>query len=283
MKPFSLNIKGTLREFDRPAIMGVVNATPDSFYDASRTMAAAEAAARAAKLHAAGASMIDVGGCSTRPGAKPVGEQEELDRLAEVLPAVRRAVPDAIVSVDTFRARVARIAVDELGADMVNDVSGGNIDPDMHDTVAELGVPYVLTHSRGDVSDMMEYTDYEMVTRDVLAELGDRLQQLALLGVADVIVDPGFGFSKTTEQNYQLLADLEVFGLLHRPVLVGMSRKSMITNVLGIAADEALCATTALNTMALERGAAILRVHDPAQAQQAILIYQKLQSCHRSE
>lgn len=270
-----MNIKGTLVEFGRPAVMGILNATPDSFYGPSRAQTP-DIASRARWLADEGADIIDIGGCSTRPGGSIASRDEELERLETAVKTVRHELPEAIISVDTFRADVARIAVEDWGADIINDISGGNIDPDMFDTVAQLKVPYVLCHSRGGISDMMEYTDYESVTRDVLSELGDHLQQLALLGVADVIIDPGFGFSKTAEQNYELLANLHLFEMFHRPVLVGVSRKSMLTGPLGIASDDALCATTAANAFALDRGASILRVHDPRPARQAIEIFTKL-------
>lgn len=274
MKPFSLNIRGTLHRFDTPSVMGIINITPDSFHADSRAADAADAAARAASMVAAGARFIDVGACSTRPGSESVSADEENARLERCLPAVVRAVAGrAIVSVDTFRADVARNAVEKWGADMINDISGGNIDPAMFDTVADLHVPYVLSHMRGTPKDMQEYALYEDVTADVLSELGDRLQQLALSGVSDIIIDPGFGFSKILEQNYQLLARLDLLQLLHRPVLVGMSRKSMATRLLDIPAADALNATTALNTLALDRQAAIIRVHDVEPAVQAVRIY----------
>ncbi len=278
MKPFSLNIKGILHQFDRPAVMGILNVTPDSFYGSSRAQSAGDIVARAALLASEGADFIDVGAYSTRPGASEVSADEEMNRLAHALPLVKQAAPKAIISVDTFRADVARKAVEEFGADVINDVSGGNLDEQMFETVAELQVPYILTHMRGTPADMQEFTDYEDVTRDVLSELGDRLQQLALLGVNDVIIDPCFGFSKTLDQNYQLLSQLKIFELFHRPILAGLSRKSMATKLLGITADEALNATTALNTLALDRGAAILRVHDVKAARQAIEIYNHLES-----
>lgn len=274
MTPFTLNIKGKLHEYTRPLVMGILNATPDSFYAGSRAQSDAAIAARAARLAAEGADIIDIGAFSTRPGASEVSTDDECRRLCNAVRIVRSTVGEAMpLSVDTFRASVARAAVEDCGADIINDVSGGNLDPDMFDTVAALRVPYILMHMRGTVADMMEYTNYEDVTRDVLSELGDRLQQLALLGVNDVIVDPGFGFSKTLEQNYRLLHDLKLFGLLHRPILVGVSRKSMITRLLGIGADDALNGTTVINTLALDRGASILRVHDVAAARQAVDIY----------
>ena len=274
MTPFTLNIKGKLHEYTRPLVMGILNATPDSFYAGSRAQSDAAIAARAARLAAEGADIIDIGAFSTRPGASEVSTDDECRRLCNAVRIVRSTVGEAMpLSVVTFRASVARAAVEDCGADIINDVSGGNLDPDMFDTVAALRVPYILMHMRGTVADMMEYTNYEDVTRDVLSELGDRLQQLALLGVNDVIVDPGFGFSKTLEQNYRLLHDLKLFGLLHRPILVGVSRKSMITRLLGIGADDALNGTTVINTLALDRGASILRVHDVAAARQAVDIY----------
>ncbi len=274
MTPCTLNIKGKLHEYTRPLVRGILNATPDSFYAGSRAQSDAAIAARAARLAAEGADIIDIGAFSTRPGASEVSTDDECRRLCNAVRIVRSTVGEAMpLSVDTFRASVARAAVEDCGADIINDVSGGNLDPDMFDTVAALRVPYILMHMRGTVADMMEYTNYEDVTRDVLSELGDRLQQLALLGVNDVIVDPGFGFSKTLEQNYRLLHDLKLFGLLHRPILVGVSRKSMITRLLGIGADDALNGTTVINTLALDRGASILRVHDVAAARQAVDIY----------
>lgn len=274
MDAFTLNVRGELYKYDKPAVMGIINATPDSFYSPSRVADASEAAVRAARMISFGADMIDVGACSTRPGSSSPSAQEEIDRLEPVLKAVKSAVEGTkvLISVDTYRADVARAAV-ELGADIVNDIAGGNLDAAMFDTVAELKVPYVLSHMRGTPENMQEFTVYENVTRDVLSELGDRLQQLSLLGVNDVIIDPGFGFSKTLEQNYELLAHLDLFKLFHRPLLVGFSRKSMITKLLGIKSEESLEGTTTLNTLAIDRGAAIVRVHDVKAARQAVDIY----------
>lgn len=228
---------------------------------------------RVVKMIDEGADMIDVGAYSSRPGAADVPEEEEIARLRRGLEVLRGIAPDIPVSVDTFRSKVARVAIEELKADIINDISGGNIDPDIWDVAADTHAPYILMHMRGTPADMMEFTQYEQVTRDVLSELGDRLQQLSLMGVPDVIIDPGFGFSKTVEQNYRLLADLPLFHLFHRPILVGVSRKSMITRPLGISPDEALNATTAINTIALMHGgASILRVHDVAAARQAVAV-----------
>lgn len=272
---FTLNIRGQLRTYDRPAVMGIINATPDSFFAASRAETAADAAAKAAAMVADGADFIDVGACSTRPGSAAPTPAEEFDRLAAVLPTVKAVCGDrAVVSVDTYRADVARRAVTELGADIVNDISGGTLDEAMFETVTELNVPYILQHMRGKPEDMQDYATYGNVAAEVLSEIGERLGQLSLLGVNDIIVDPGFGFAKNIDQNYELLAHLDLLKLLHRPILVGLSRKSMATGLLGITPDDALEATTALNTQALDRSADILRVHDVRAAVQCVKIHQ---------
>lgn len=274
MTPFSLNIKGRLMTYERPAVMAVVNLTPDSFYAASRTLGddsrLADTVRRAVDE---GADMIDCGAYSSCPGADDVSDDEETRRLSHGLEVIRRVAPDAIVSVDTFRASVARRAVCDFGADIINDISGGTLDEAMFDTVAELGVPYVLMHMRGTPATMQSLTDYDgNVTAAVIADLAAKADRLSQAGVCDIIIDPGFGFSKTLEQNYRLLADLEAFKLLGRPLLVGVSRKSMATRLLGISADEALNATTVINTLAVERGASILRVHDVKACREAVSI-----------
>lgn len=271
--PFSLRLRHRLVDYDRPVVMGIVNATPDSFYAPSRSRDADAVKSRVEALVEAGADMLDVGGYSSRPGAGSVGEQEETDRLAIALEALRSVAPDIPVSVDTFRARVASVAVKELGADIINDISAGSLDKDMIVTVAELGVPYVAMHMRGTPETMQTLTDYGPggVAAAVVSELSETLRALALSGVADVIVDPGFGFAKTVAQNYELMDDLgELINIVERPVLVGISRKSMITRPLDITPEEALPATTALHMAALLQGASILRVHDVAEARQAV-------------
>lgn len=280
MKSFSLRMPSAgLRRYDAPAVMGILNVTADSFYSGSRAMTDADISARAAMLAAQGADFIDVGAYSTRPGAADVPEAEEMARLRRALPLVRAAAPGVPVSVDTFRAAVARVTVEELGADIINDVSGGLLDPAMHATVAALHVPYILGHMRGTPADMQSHTDYRDVTADVIAELGALFRDLSLRGAADVIIDPCFGFSKTLEQNYTLMRDLPLLeDVFHSPVLAGVSRKSMITRLLGITADDAMNGTTALNTLALDRGAAILRVHDVAAARQAVTVYKAVAS-----
>jgi len=270
-RPFSLNLHGSLREFYRPQVMGIVNVTPDSFYAGSRTTGEAAIAARVEAMIAEGADMIDIGAYSSRPGADDVSPTEEAGRLRMGLRTVRRVAPDAIVSVDTFRADIARMAIGE-GADIINDISGGDMDPQMFDTVADLAVPYVLMHMRGTPTTMQRLTAYEQddVVAGVLRELSAKVERLTYMGVADIIIDPGFGFSKTLTQNYDLLRNLGVLHCFGRPLLVGVSRKSMITRALGITPDQALNGTTAIHTIALLEGAAILRVHDVAEARQAV-------------
>lgn len=228
--------------------------------------------------------MLDIGAYSTRPGADFVTAEEEMTRLKHGISAVRRAVgPDIPLSVDTFRADVARACIVEWGADIINDISGGKLDERMFETVAELRVPYVLMHTRGTPQTMQTMTDYDNVTADVVSELQRSVWKLEELGVADIIIDPGFGFAKTLEQNYELLAGLPAFDILGKPLLAGMSRKSMFTRLLGIGADEALLPTAVGNALALERGAAILRVHDVAAARQTVAVVEKMKKCQVQE
>lgn len=274
MRPFTLTIRGTIRRYTRPAVMGILNVTPDSFYAGSRTFDDDGIRRRVRQLISEGADFIDIGAYSTRPGADDVSTDEEIDRLSRGMRIVRDESPDAVVSVDTFRAAVADIAVTQLGCDIINDISGTDIDPDMTDTIARLNVPYILMHTRGTPAQMAQLTRYDDVTAEVLQHIGDHVRRLALAGVNDIIVDPGIGFAKTPEQNYRLIHDLDIFSVLHRPVLVGVSRKSLLTKLLDIPTDDALNATTALNALCLDRGADILRVHDVAAAVQCVKIYQ---------
>lgn len=271
--PFTLNIKGSIRLIERPQIMGIVNATPDSFFPGSRTLSRESIIERTQSLIDQGADMIDIGAYSSRPGAADVSETEELRRLETALEAIRSVNTDIPVSVDTFRANVARTAISSLGADIVNDISGGSLDTDMLETVASLKCPYILMHMRGTPATMQTLTDYDDVTADVIKELSTILGRLEALGVSDIIVDPGFGFAKTVEQNYELMRNLETMeNLLGLPLLVGISRKSMLTRPLGIKPDEALNATTVMNVIALSKGASILRVHDVKEARQALVL-----------
>lgn len=276
-RPFSLNLKGRLAEYDHPAVMGILNVTPDSFYAGSRVTGTVELHRRVERMLAQGADIIDVGGYSSRSGADNVSPEEEMARVRRGVEAIRRVSADIPVSVDTFRADVARRAVLDWGADIVNDISGGALDSGMFSTVAELKVPYILMHMRGTPATMQTMTDYEDVTADVVAELSGLMHQLELDGVADIIIDPGFGFAKTLDQNYELMRHLpQLAQLLGKPVLVGISRKSMITKLLSVTADEALPGTVALNTFALLNGASVLRVHDVEAAVQAVRIVSRL-------
>lgn len=271
---YTLRLADRLLTVDRPQVMGIINATPDSFFAGSRTPGAEAIVSRVEQMMAEGVDMIDCGAYSSRPGAADVSEAEEMDRLSVALRAIRSVAPDIPVSVDTFRASVARHAV-ACGADIINDISGGELDPAMFATVAELGVPYILMHMRGTPQTMQSLCDYTNLELEITSWLADRIHRLREMGVADIIADPGFGFSKTLEQNYRLLASLPLIGrALEVPLLVGLSRKSMLTRLLSITPDEAVSATTAANMLALQGGASILRVHDVRQARQAVAIHQ---------
>ena len=276
---FTLNIRGRLVTFDRPAVMGILNVTPDSFFSGSRAMSAYDIERRVETMLTQGVDIIDIGACSTRPGAEPVADDEETARLSRGMEIVRRLAPDIPVSVDTFRASVARRAVTTMGCDIINDISGGTLDDNMVATVADLHCPYILMHMRGTPATMQTLTEYRGdVTATVISELQRQVRRFEQAGVADIIIDPGFGFAKTVDQNYAVMAGLRRFAIFGRPVLVGISRKSMITKALSIRADEALEATTALNAYALDRGADILRVHDVAAARQAVDIHVRIAS-----
>lgn len=266
----TLNIGGQLHIWSRPVVMGILNLTPDSFFADSR-VSQENLRIRAGEMLDAGADILDIGGVSTRPGASWVSMAEELTRLLPAVEEIRKSFPEAIISVDTFRAETARKCV-EGGADIINDISGGSLDAAMFETVARLKVPYVLMHTRGTPADMQNLTDYDDVTADVLSDLAFKADRLHQTGVSDVIIDPGFGFAKTLDQNYELLGGLRLFTAIG-PVLAGMSRKSMATRLLGIPASEALNATTALNMTALLNGASILRVHDVKEAVETCRIY----------
>lgn len=276
METYTLNLRGRLYELRRPQVMGILNVTPDSFYAGSRTPEEGQIEARVRTLIDEGADMIDVGGYSSRPGAADVSAEEEADRLRRGLKIVRRLAPDIPVSVDTFRADVARMAVEEEGADMINDISGGEMDARMFRTVARLGVPYILMHMQGTPGTMQQAPHYDDVCAEVVQYLAERIDRLAQMGVCDIIADPGFGFGKTLAHNYRLMARLGDFLALRRPLLVGVSRKSMVCKLLGCTPQEALNGTTALHTAALLAGAHILRVHDVRPAVEACKIVESL-------
>lgn len=270
---------GTLIDLERPMVMGIVNATPDSFYSGSRTPDMSDIIERSRRLLEEGADCLDVGGYSSRPGCEDVPYEEEWRRLDSALGAIRARVgDDVLLSVDTFRAGIARRCVEKYGVNIINDISGGTADAEMFPAVAELKVGYVLTHMRGTPATMTALTNYDDVVADVIRELAFRVSDLRRLGVADVIVDPGFGFAKTTEQNFTLLKNLKEFEILNCPILAGLSRKSMIWKTLGSSAEKALNGTTALNMAALMNGADILRVHDVKEARETITLYQSLKN-----
>jgi len=270
-----LNLNNRLVDFTTPVVMGIVNVTPDSFFPGNRFVTDKAILKGVETMMEEGALIIDVGGYSTRPNAEAITQDEEIRRLSEGLEVILKKYPDVLVSVDTFRSGVASHVVKNYGVALINDVSGGTLDDLMFETIADLQVGYVLMHMRGTPQTMQSNLIYDDVVSEVLHLLEKRLSQLHLLGVNDVIVDPGFGFSKTLEQNYELLNKLSYFNVLNVPILAGVSRKSMLTKLLGIHADEALNATTAANMLALLGGASILRVHDVKEAMQAIRIFQK--------
>ncbi len=268
--PLTINIRGRLMDFSRPKVMGIINVTPDSFYSQSRTFSQDAIARRLDGMLAEGADIIDIGGYSTRPGADPVSPEEEYSRLALALETVRKRHPETVVSVDTFRAEVARRCVEDWQADIINDIGGGTLDPEMWHTVADLKVPYILMHMRGTPQTMQSMTDYEDVAADVISDLAHKAARLHALGVADVIIDPGYGFAKTIDQNYRLLAAIPEFRKMRMPVLVGISHKTMIWRPLGITPEESTLPTVALDAMALQLGADIVRVHEVLPAVQTV-------------
>jgi dihydropteroate synthase len=276
--PFSskktLNFRGKLYHLDKPLVMGILNVTPDSFYDGNRFNSKDALILRLQQMINEGADIIDIGGCSSRPGADHISIPEEIERVIPAIETARSLAPELPLSIDTFRSTVAKAALD-CGVDMVNDISGGSLDPLMFQTVAERGVPYVLMHMRGDPGTMSAHTDYENLILQIMKYFVTRIEQLTSLGVKDILVDPGFGFAKTTEQNYVLLKNLGYFKELNVPLLVGLSRKSMIYKTLNTSSDEALTGTCVLNTMALMNGAAVLRVHDIRAARETISLFKQ--------
>lgn len=272
----TLNLRGKLYSLCEPKIMGILNVTPDSFYAESRTSDEEHIAARVQQLMDDGADMIDIGGYSSRPGADDVSPEEEMNRLRRGLRVVRRLYPEVPISVDTFRADVARMCVEEEGADIINDISGGMMDRQMFRTVARLGVPYILMHMQGTPDTMQQAPHYDNLRREVMLYFAERIDRLCQMGAKDIIVDPGFGFGKTLEHNYELFHHLDDFNLFNLPLLVGISRKSMIHKLLGGTPQTSLNGTTVLNTIALMKGAHILRVHDVKEAVEAKRIVMKM-------
>lgn len=275
----TLNLRGKLYSLCEPKIMGILNVTPDSFYAESRTSNEEHIAARVQQLMDDGADMIDIGGYSSRSGADDVSPEEEMNRLRRGLRVVRRLYPEVPISVDTFRADVARMCVEEEGADIINDISGGMMDRQMFRTVARLGVPYILMHMQGTPDTMQQAPHYDNLRREVMLYFAERIDRLCQMGAKDIIVDPGFGFGKTLEHNYELFHHLDDFNLFNLPLLVGISRKSMIYKLLGGTPQTSLNGTTVLNTIALMKGVHILRVHDVKEAVEAKRIVMKMKEC----
>lgn len=274
----TLLCNGRLLDLNRPQVMGILNLTPDSFFDGGHYLAPEASLARAEQLLEEGAAILDLGGASTRPGASVVPADEEIRRVVPVIEAILKKFPEAVISVDTWRASVAREAV-HAGAAMINDISAGSLDPEMFDTVGSLKVPYILMHMQGTPADMQQKPHYEDVVTEVLDFLIQKIAGLREIGVKDIILDPGFGFGKSLEHNYQLFRNLHVFSrVTGHPLLVGISRKSMIWKPLGIRAEEALNGTAALHMAALQQGARLLRVHDVKEAMQVIRLWELLEN-----
>lgn len=272
----TINVKGELLDLSRPIVMGILNITPDSFYKNSRKQAEKDIVKRAEQIICEGGTIIDIGGQSSNPNSFLLSVDEELDRLRPALSLINREFPEALVSVDTFYSQVAKVCVEEYGVALVNDISGGEIDKKMFETVAGLNVPYVLMHMRGTPQTMSELTDYDNMLQDIFYYFSEKIALLHQLGVKDVIVDPGFGFSKTLDQNYELMAALRGFAVFESPILAGISRKSMIYNLTGTNPENSLNGTSVLNTFAIQNGANILRVHDVKAATEVIQIMDKL-------
>lgn len=271
-----INVKGELLSLEKPKVMGILNVTPDSFYADSRMTSEKAICERIHQLRLEGADFVDIGGCSTRPNAVMATPEQELERLSYGFQLLQREWPDAIVSVDTFRAKVAEYCVKEYGAALINDISGGTLDAAMFTTIAQLNVPYILMHIQGTPNTMQNHPHYDNVFKEEMLYFAEKINILHQLGVNDIILDPGFGFGKTVEQNYELLSQLEGFQLFELPVLAGLSRKSMIYKALATTPEYSLTGTIALNMIALQKGATLLRVHDVREAVETIQLAQKL-------
>lgn len=276
VSPIYMNVKGRLLDLSTPQVMGILNVTPDSFYSDSRMQTEKDIADRAQQIIDEGASIIDIGAYSSRANAEHISAEEEMNRLRTGLEILNRNHPDAVISVDTFRAEVAEQCVKEYGVAMINDISAGEMDNRMFATVAELGVPYIMMHMQGTPQNMQNEPHYDNLMKEVFLYFATKVQQLRDLGVKDIILDPGFGFGKTLEHNYELMAHLDEFSVFELPLLVGVSRKSMIYKLLGGTPQDSLNGTTVLDTVALMKGAHILRVHDVREAVEAVRMTEKI-------
>lgn len=274
--PYTININGKLLDLSEPQVMGILNITPDSFYAESRKEDEEAIEKRTRQIVEEGASIIDIGAYSSRPGADDVSPAEEMERLRKGLSVVRRLYPEAVVSVDTFRADVAKMCVEEYGVGIINDIAGGEMDKNMFKTVAELGVPYIMMHMKGTPKDMQTAPHYDNMMQEIIGYFARKVQQLRDMGAKDIILDPGFGFGKTIDDNYELMAHLADLRIFELPILVGVSRKSMIYKLFGTTPQEALNGTSVLGTLALERGASILRVHDVRECAEVVEIVKKI-------
>jgi len=269
----SIRLKNQLYTLSNPVVMGILNVTPDSFYSKSRIQSEEEILARCEAILSEGGTIIDLGGYSTRPTAQAVSESEEQERLFWALEIIKKQFPEAILSVDTFRAAIAEAVIKEFGVDIINDVSGGTLDANMFNVIAKYNVPYILMHMRGTPQTMQSLTEYDNFMEEIMRFFAEKIRTLTAMGVSDIILDPGFGFAKTIEQNFELLRDLSNFRIFDRPVLAGLSRKSMLYKSLNTDAEHSLTATIAANTLALAGGASILRVHDVKEAVETIDIF----------
>ena len=264
-----IQVRNKLFDLSIPKIMGVLNATPDSFFEGSRIEKNADLSSRVSAMVNAGMDILDIGGCSTRPGSEEVSEKEELERVLPLIKKIRKEFPEVLISIDTFRASVAEEAL-KVGADIINDVQGGNFDPRIWEIAKQYKAPYILTHSRGNSQTMQDMSTYNSIVLDILQELSEKIAQIKKAGVVDIIIDLGFGFAKTPEQNFELLKNLSIFSMLEFPILCGFSRKSMISKRLDITVDESLNGTSILNTFAVTKGASLIRVHDVKEAKQIV-------------
>ncbi|MFC2096069.1 dihydropteroate synthase [Bacteroidota bacterium] len=274
-RKLTINCKGELLDLSQPKVMGILNVTPDSFFDGGKYSSKEEILVQVNKMLDDGCDIFDIGAYSSRPGAVEISSKEELKRLEIVLTLVRSKFPDIIISIDTFRSEIAKFVVKEFSVDIINDISAGAMDAKMHETISELNVPYIMMHMQGTPLDMQQNPQYENVIKDVVGYFSEKVEKLKLLGINDLIIDPGFGFGKTIDHNYQILKHLDDLKIFELPILVGLSRKSMINKVLEINPDEALNGTSVLNTLALINGANILRVHDVKEAKEAIKLTNK--------
>lgn len=277
--PQYINVNGKLMDFSSPKVMGILNVTPDSFFAQSRKQTSKEIIERVKQIIDEGASIVDLGAYSSRSNADDVSPKEEMNRLRIALEIIRNEFSDIVVSIDTFRADVARMCVEEYNADIINDIAAGEMDKEMFPTIASLGVPYIIMHMKGTPQNMQDTPKYDNLLKEVLYYFSEKVQKLRDLGVKDIIIDPGFGFAKTIEHNYELLNHMEEFQIFDLPILVGVSRKSMIYNLLGTTPQEALNGTTVIDTIALMKGANILRVHDVRQTVENVRIFEKMQEC----